>query len=312
MLRFFVRRAVSLVFVLFSLTFLTFLIGRLAPGDPILVLMGPRRDAATYARLTHLYGLDRPVLDQYLSYVVGLLHGDFGLSFRYEGRPVSELINQGAPISIQVGGLALVLSVVLGVPMGMLAALRQNTLVDRGIVGLTLVFYSVPSFVLIPLVWGINLAVYRAGYPSLPQAGWGTPEHVVLPVVVLAAANIGYIARLTRSSMLEVLRDDYVRTARAKGLAAHTVVLRHVLRNALLPILTYIGPSTAFLVTGAFVIENLFNIPGIGRISIEAIGQRDYPVIQGTTVILGVAVVLMNLVTDVLYHVFDPRIKLTE
>src|SRR5215210_1459117 len=123
MLRFFVRRAVSLVFVLFSLTFLTFLIGRLAPGDPILVLMGPRRDAATYARLTHLYGLDRPVLDQYLSYVVGLFHGNFGLSFRYEGRPVSELINQGAPISIQVGGLALMLSIVLGLPMGMLAAL---------------------------------------------------------------------------------------------------------------------------------------------------------------------------------------------
>src|SRR4051794_27213731 len=171
MLRFLARRAVSLVFVLFSLTFLTFLIGHLAPGDPILVLMGPRRDAATYARLTHLYGLDRPVLDQYMSYVLGLLHGDFGLSFRYEGRPVAELIDQGAPISIQVGGLALLLSMLLGVPMGMLAALRQNTLIDRSIVGLTLVFYSVPSFVLIPLVWGINLAIYRAGYPSLPQAG---------------------------------------------------------------------------------------------------------------------------------------------
>ena len=312
MLRFFVRRAVSLVFVLFSLTFLTFVIGRLAPGDPILVLMGPRRDPATYARLTHLYGLDRPVLEQYLSSIRGLLRGDFGLSFRYEGRPVMELLSQGVPISIEVGGLALLLSVLLGVPMGMLAALRQNTPLDRGIVGLTLLFYSVPSFVLIPLVWGINLAIYRAGYPRLPQAGWGTPEHLVLPVMVLAAATIGYIARLTRASMLEVLRDDYVRTARAKGLPAHTVVLRHVLRNALLPILTYIGPSMAFLVTGAFVVENLFNIPGIGRISIEAIGQRDYPVIQGTTVILGVAVVLMNLLTDVLYQVFDPRIKLAE
>ena len=310
MLRFFARRAVSLVFVLFSLTFLTFMIGHLAPGDPILVLMGSRRDQATYARLTHLYGLDRPLIEQYATYAVGLLHGDFGLSFRYEGRPVSELIERGVPVSITVGGLALLFSLLLGVPLGMLAALRQNTAIDRGIVGLTLVFYSVPSFVLIPLVWGINLALYRAGYPSLPQAGWGTPDHLILPVLVLAAANTGYIARLTRSSMLEVMGEDYVRTARAKGLPDHIVVIRHVLRNALLPIITFVGPATAFLVTGAFVVENLFNIPGIGRISIEAIGQRDYPVIQGTTIILGVAVVVMNLVTDVLYRVFDPRIRL--
>lgn len=312
MLRFLARRAVSLVFVLFSLTFLTFLIGHLAPGDPILVLMGPRRDPATYARLSHLYGLDRPLLEQYAGYVAGLLHGDFGLSFRYEGRPVSELIAQGVPISVEVGGLALVLSVIAGVPLGMLAALKQDSVIDRAIVGLTLALYSVPSFVLIPLIWGVNLALFRAGYPNLPQAGWGTPDHVVLPVLVLAAANIGYIARLTRSSMLEVLRDDFVRTARAKGLHERTIVGRHVLRNALLPIITYVGPAMAFLVTGAFVVENLFNIPGIGRISVEAIGQRDYPVIQGTTIILGIAVVLMNLVTDISYQVFDPRIKLTE
>ena len=312
MLRFLARRAVSLVFVLFSLTFLTFLIGHLAPGDPILVLMGPRRDPATYARLSHLYGLDRPLLEQYAAYVAGLLHGNFGLSFRYEGRPVGELIAQGVPISVEVGGLALVLSVIGGVPLGMLAALKQDSVIDRAIVGLTLALYSVPSFVLIPLIWGVNLALFRAGYPNLPQAGWGTPDHVVLPVMVLAAANIGYIARLTRSSMLEVLRDDFVRTARAKGLHERTIVGRHVLRNALLPIITYVGPAMAFLVTGAFVVENLFNIPGIGRISVEAIGQRDYPVIQGTTIILGIAVVLMNLVTDISYQVFDPRIKLTE
>ena len=310
MLRFIARRAVSLIFVLFSLTFLTFMIGRLAPGDPILQLMGSHRDEATYVRLTHLYGLDRPLLEQYVTYVVGLLHGDLGLSLRYEARPVSELIGQGVWISITVGGLALLLSVVLGIPLGMLAALKQNSTTDRGIVGITLVLYSVPSFVLIPLLWGINLAIYRAGYPILPQAGWGAPEHLVLPVLVLAAANIGYIARLTRSSMLEVMHNDFVRTARAKGLPEHMVVTRHVLRNALLPIITYVGPSTALLVTGAFVIETLFNIPGIGRISIEAIAQRDYPVIQGTTIILGGAVVLMNLVTDVLYQVFDPRIKL--
>lgn len=310
MAQFLTRRALSLIFVLFSLTFLTFLIGRLVPGDPILVLMGPRRDPDTYARLRHLYGLDRSLIEQYLRYVGGLLRGDFGLSFRYEGRPVRELIAQGVPISLLVGGLALALSVLAGVPLGMFAALRHNSLVDRGIVGLTLAFYAVPSFVLIPLLWALNLAAYRAGWPSLPQAGWGRPAHLVLPILVLAAANIGYITRLMRSSTLEVLRDDYVRTARAKGLRERTVVLRHVLRNAILPVLTMLGPATAFLVTGAFVVENLFTIPGIGRISIEAIGQRDYPVIQGTTIILGVTVVIMNTLTDLLYRVFDPRIEL--
>jgi peptide/nickel transport system permease protein/oligopeptide transport system permease protein len=306
------RRAVSLVFVLFSLTLLTFLIGRLVPGDPILVLMGPRRDPATYARLRHQYGLDRPLVAQYFSYIGELLQGDFGLSYRYEGRPVLDLIRQGIPISLQVGGVALALSVAAGIPLGALAAFRQNSALDRGIIVATLALYAVPSFVLIPLIWAANLALYRAGLPSLPQAGWGQPIHYVLPVATLAAANIGYIARLTRSSVLEVLRSDFVRTARAKGLLRWTIVTRHVLRNGLLPVLTLLGPATAFLVTGAFVVENLFNIPGIGRIAIEAIGQRDYPVIQGTTVILGVAVVLMNTLTDLLYQVLDPRIAASE
>ncbi len=312
MARFLARRAVSLVFVLFSLTFLTFMIGHLAPGDPILLLMGNRRDPEAYARLLHLYGLDRPLLQQYVAYVAGLLHGDFGLSFQYEGRPVRDLIAQGVFISLEVGGLALLLSVLVGVPLGMLAALRQWSIADRGIVGVALALYSVPSFVLIPLIWSVNLAIYRAGLPNLPQAGWGKPEHFVLPVLVLAAANVGYITQLTRSSMLEVLREDYVRTARAKGLPQRIIVYRHVLRNAVLPLITLLGPATAFLVTGAFVVEVLFNVPGIGRISVEAVGRRDYPVIQGTTVILGIAVVVMNLVSDLLYQVFDPRISLTE
>ena len=312
MARFFARRAVSLVFVLFSLTLLTFLVGHFAPGDPILVLMGPRRDPDTYARLRHLYGLDQPMIEQYLRYIAGVLRGDFGLSFQYEGRPVGELIGQGLAISIEVGGLALLLSVLVGIPLGMLAALRQHTVVDRGVIGAALLLYSVPSFVLIPLIWGVNLALYRAGLPNLPQAGWGEPQHLVLPVLVLAAANVGYITQLTRASMLEALREDYVRTARSKGLPQRTVINRHVLRNAILPIITLLGPATAFLVTGAFVVEVLFNIPGIGRLSIEAVGRRDYPVIQGTTIILGVAVVIMNLISDLLYQVFDPRIRLME
>ncbi|HJZ46013.1 MAG TPA: ABC transporter permease [Roseiflexaceae bacterium] len=312
MLRFVARRGVSMIFVLFSLTFLTFIIGHLAPGDPILVLMGPRQDPVTYTRLRHLYGLDQPLLTQYFNYLANLIRGDFGLSFSYEGRPVRELIGQGLPISFGVGGLALLASVCLGVPLGIFSALHDGSLADRGAVALALGLYSIPSFVLIPLIWMVNLALFRAGYPNLPQAGWGTPSHIVLPVLVLAAANVGYITQLTRSSMLEVLRDDYVRTARAKGLFERTVIARHVLRNALLPLITLLGPMTAFLVTGAFVVEVLFNIPGIGRTAVEAVGRRDYPVIQGTTVILGIAVVVMNSISDLLYHVFDPRIGLTD
>ncbi len=309
MWRILLRRTAGLAFVLFSLTFLTFLIGRLVPGDPIQMLMGSRRDPETYQRLRELYGLDQPVLDQYLAYLGSLLRGDFGLSFRYEGRPVRDLIADGVPISLGVGGLALLLSAAVGIPLGLVAALRHGSLLDRGVVGLTLALYALPNFVLIPLIWAANLALYRAGLPSLPQAGWGSPAHLVLPVLVLTAANLGAIARLTRAATLEVLREDYVRTARAKGLRERVILRRHVLRNAILPVITLLAPSLAFLVTGTFVVENLFNVPGIGRIAIEAIGQRDYPVIQGTTVILGLAVVLMNALADLLYQVFDPRIR---
>lgn len=312
MLQFLVRRALSLVFVLFSLTFLTFMVGRLVPGDPIQVLMGARRDPATYARLRHQYGLDQPLLTQYVAYAGGLVHGDFGLSFRYEGRPVRDLIAQGIPVSIQVGGIALLLSLAIGIPLGLIAAFRRESLADHAITVVTLALYAIPSFVLIPLLWAMNLALYRAGYPSLPQAGWGKPEHYVLPVLTLAAANVGYMTRLTRSATLEIVASDFIRTAYAKGLHNGTIIGRHVLKNALLPILTLLGPATAGLVTGAFVIENLFNIPGIGRIAVEAIGQRDYPIIQGTTVILGVAIVIMNTITDILYRVVDPRITLAE
>ncbi len=311
-MQFLVRRALSLVFVLFSLTFLTFMVGRLVPGDPIQVLMGARRDPVTYARLRHQYGLDQPLLTQYVAYAGGLVRGDFGLSFRYEGRPVRDLIAQGIPVSIKVGGIALLLSLALGIPLGLIAALRRESLVDHAITGVTLALYAIPSFVLIPILWAMNLALYRAGYPSLPQAGWGKPEHYVLPVLTLAAANVGYMARLTRSATLEIVASDFIRTAYAKGLHNSTIIGRHVLKNALLPILTLLGPATAALVTGAFVIENLFNIPGIGRIAVEAIGQRDYPIIQGTTVILGVAIVVMNTITDILYRVVDPRITLAE
>lgn len=304
------KRLISLPFVIFSITFITFLVGYLAPGDPILAMMGSRNDPATYERLRHLYGLDLPWYQQYWNYLSGLLQGNLGLSFRYQGRPVWDMISTGVPVSFELGITALSFSLTLGVPVGLWAALRQNSLFDRISMTLMLILFAVPSFVLIPVLRWINYQFYLRGLPSLPVAGWGRPEHWILPVIVLAAASMGYMARLTRSSMLDVLREDYIRTATAKGLHERRVYWVHAFRNALLPVITVVGPSIAFLVTGAFVVENLFAIPGIGFLSVQAISQRDYPVIQSTTVLLAVAVVGMNLVTDILYGVLDPRVAL--
>ena len=303
------RRALSLLFVLFSVTFLTFIVSYLAPGDPIRNMMGGRQDPVRYEFLRHLYGFDQPWYQQYFTYLVHLLQGNLGYSFKYPERPVWDLIATGVPVSLKLGAMALLISLLIGVPAGVLSAVWQNTWRDTSIMGVMLALYSVPSFVIIPIVWVIDLALYRAGLPSLPVAGWGTPQHVILPVLVLAAANVGFIARIMRNSMLEVMRQDFVRTARAKGLTERLVRQRHILRNALLPLLTVVGPAAAFLVTGAFVVENLFAIPGIGYLSVQAIGQRDYPVIQATTLMLALAVVVMNLVTDLAYTFADPRVR---
>jgi peptide/nickel transport system permease protein/oligopeptide transport system permease protein len=305
------KRLGGLAFVLFSLTFITFMVGHLAPGDPIQTLLGNRFDPVRYEQLRHEYGLDKPLHEQYLAYLWGLLHGDLGKSFKYAGRPVSEILAQGVPVSLQLGAVALLVSTLVGVPAGVYAALNHARVSDRVIMVVMLGLFSIPSFVLIPIIRYFDFLAYDAGLPSLPVAGWGAPEHWVLPVFVLAAGTAGYITRLTRASMLEVLRQDYIRTAYAKGLYERTVVARHALRNALLPVVTVLGPSTAFLVTGAFIVESIFSVPGIGFLSVQSIGQRDYPVIQATTLLLGFAVVLMNLATDLLYMALDPRIRTT-
>lgn len=305
------RRLLSLVFVIFSITFVTFIVGYLAPGDPILVLMGARRDPELYQNLRHQYGLDQPWSKQYFDYVAGLMQGNLGKSYHYQNRTVNDILGSGVLVSMQLGGVALLLSLLLGIPAGIFSALRQNSWLDRGNLVVMLALFSIPSFVLIPVLRAINYFIfYQNGLPSLPAAGWGKPGHWVMPVLVLAAANMGYIARLTRSSMLETLRQEYIRTAEAKGLRRYQITYGHAFRNALLPIVTVIGPSLAFLVTGAFVVESLFAIPGIGFTAVQAIGQRDYPVIQGATVVLAIAVVLMNLLTDLAYTFFDPRIRL--
>ena len=309
MARFVARRLFSLIFVLFSITFLTFLVGYLAPGDPIQAMMGSRRDPKIYARLQHEYGLDRPFVEQYTAYIDGVLHGDLGKSYRFAGRPVWDLIKTGVPVSAELGLTALALSLLIGVPVGMLAAIRADGLFDRLSTVVMLLIYSVPGFVIAGVLQIAQVVAYQNKLPSLPTSGWGRPEHWVLPVVVLAAATTGYLATLTRSSMLEVLGQDYVRTARAKGASQARVMLRHALRNALIPIVTVLGPSVAFVVVGSFAVENVFRVPGIGFVAVQAIGTRDYPVIQSVTLMLALAVVVMNLLTDMAYTVLDPRIR---
>jgi ABC-type dipeptide/oligopeptide/nickel transport system permease component len=272
--------------------------------------MGNQRDPVVYENLRHLYGLDRPWYEQYGRYLAGLARGDLGMSYRYARRPVTELLGGGIAVSLSLGGVALGLSLALGLPIGMYAAFRHNRWGERLTMVPMLALFAIPSFVLIPILQWINYQLFARGWPALPAAGWGSPQNWVMPVIVLAAGNLGYLSRLTRANVLEVLRQDYVRTARGKGLPERTVRAGHVLRNALLPIVTVIGPALAFLVTGAFVVESLFSIPGVGFLSVQAVQQRDYPVIQGTVVVLTLAVVVMNLVTDLTYSVLDPRVRL--
>ena len=314
MLRTLRRRLLGLIFVLVGVSFLTFIVGYLAPGDPVQVLMGNRHDPALHRQLLHFYGLDRPWWQQYGSYLWHALHGDLGTSFQYQGTSVTTIIGRGVPVSLELGGLALVVTLLVGVPVGLIAALRRDSALDLASMAVMLVLYAIPTFILAPAILAVDVVSCNAGgrWPCLPVYGWGSPDHLVLPLLVYAAGGVAYVARLTRASVLEVLGRDYIRTARAKGLGPLRLNLRHVLRNALIPIVTYIGPSVAFLVTGAFVIEYIFNIPGIGYQTIQSLGQRDYPVVEGTTLLLATAVVVMNLLTDLAYTWLDPRIRADE
>jgi oligopeptide transport system permease protein len=236
-----------------------------------------------------------------------LLQGDFGPSFRVRDFTVAELIVSGFPASLQVGGLAILLAIVIGISLGAFAALRQNTAADYAVMGVAMTGIAVPNFVMAPLltlVFGVYLSL-------LPVAGWGGGSFAnkILPVVALALPQIAYIARLTRGSMVEVLNANYVRTARAKGLRERLVVVRHSLRGALLPVISYLGPATAAVITGSVVIESIFGIPGIGRYFIEGALNRDYTLVMGVMVFYAVLIILLNLVVDLLYAVLDPKVR---
>ena len=318
MIQFLVKRFIGLLFVVIAVTFITFILGYFAPGDPIRDLLGNHYTPALYASLKHSYGLDLPWYQQYFNFIAGLFRFDFGTSLHIEGRSVASILAQGVPVSAELAFWALLVQLAIGIPLGIVSALRANTWIDTVNMGAMLTIYALPPFVAAVFFQVIVVWIDQHTGATWPVSNWGTPwqyslsdiSYKIGPIVVFALGGTAFFARLSRTSMLEVLRQDYVRTARAKGLIEHMVIRRHALRNAMIPLLTVVGLALGTLITGAFFIENIFNIPGIGYETVQSINDRDYPVIQATVVLLAVGVVIGNLLADIFYTVADPRIKI--
>lgn len=311
MYRFWLSRAIGLVIVLLGITFITFIMGYFAPYDPIRAMMGIRSvtDPSLYHQLKHEYGLDLPWWQQYYNFVFNALHGDFGYSYKYVSRPAWDLIKDGVGVSAELGLEVLALTLIIGIPLGILSALRANTHTDTAITTATMLFYTFPDITLIVLFQLLMIWLYTNSLPYLPVAGWSGWQARIGPVLITATTGVGYFSRITRATVLEVLQQDYVRTARAKGLSENAVIWLHVLRYASIPLLTVIGPSLAYIVTGLYITENFFNIPGIGYLTIQAVNDLDFPVIQATTILFSTAVVFFNALTDIAYGIVDPRIR---
>ncbi len=317
MVQFLVKRLIGLVFVILCVTFITFVLGYVAPDDPVTQLLGQHYTHAAYLQLRHAYGLDLPGYQQYYNFLTGLFRLDFGFSFQYKSRQVWDILKGGLPVSLELGLWALMIQLLVGIPLGIASAIRANSWIDTTNMAVMLTLYAIPAFILGVFVQIFIVWMDQTYGLNWPVANWGNPwqysltdiQFKIVPILVYAAGGTAYFARLARTSMMEVLRQDYVRTARAKGIRERFVVYRHALRNAMIPLVTVLGVSIGFLVTGAFFIERIFNIPGIAEITLGSIDYRDYPVIQATTVILAIGVVLGNLLSDVLYTVVDPRIK---
>jgi len=297
-------RLLGLIPTLLVLITIAFFLIRIAPGGPFdgeKVLPPEIR-----ANLDAKYHLDEPLLQQYFRYLGQILTFDFGPSFQYKDWTVNELIARGFPVSATVGGLAMMLAFVVGTLVGTLAALRQNSAVDYSVMGVAMLGVSIPNFVIAPLLI-LGLAVY-GGW--LPAGGWDWSwQRMVLPVVTLALPVIAYIARLTRGSMIEVLHSNYIRTARAKGLPERLVIFRHALKPAILPVISYMGPATAALITGSVVIERIYSIPGLGSYFVQGALNRDYTLVMGVVVFYGIVIILLNFIVDLLYAWLNPRIR---
>jgi oligopeptide transport system permease protein len=297
------RRFLWIIPVLFVVSIITFSLMHAVPGGPW--DREKKLPDATVARLNAKYGLDDPIYIQYVTWAGKFLQGDLGPSYRYIDRSVNDIVADGIWTTVQLGVMAFLLSVIVGIPLGIFAALGHNRGPDYLSTSISIVGIATPSFVLAMLL----IVFFAVNLGWFPTGGWKGPQYWVLPTIALAGFPIAVIARYTRASMLEVTRKDFIRTAHSKGLSDQAVVSRHMIRNALIPVVTILGPTLAFLVTGSFIIETIFGIPGIGRFYVTAIGTRDYGLLMAMTMLYAFAVAFLNVVVDVLYAYIDPRIR---
>ena len=303
--RYFLKRLAGAVPTLFIIITLAFFLIRLAPGGPF--DQEQTLPPEILANLQRAYGLDQPMAVQYGRYLDALAHGDFGPSFKYKDFTVTELIGQGFPVTLELGVIALTLALLLGIPLGVLASLHHNSVLDYLTMSIAVVGITIPSFVVLPflgLLFGVHLH-------WLPVAGWepGSLRHLVLPVIALCLPPLAYVARMTRGSLLEILGSPYIRTAFAKGLPLHVVILRHALRPALLPVASYLAPAVASIMTGSLVVESIAGLPGIGRYLVQGALNRDYTLVMGMVIIYSALLIAMGLIVDLLYAWLDPRIR---
>ncbi len=304
MVKYVIKRIGYALLTIFLISVLTFAVMNMIPGGPF--LSEKAVSAETTKSLKIKYGLDKPLPVQYLTYMGNLLHGDLGVSIKQQGRTANDIISKTFPVSARLGGLAILLALILGVVMGSVAALNRGKWADSLLMVISTLGIAVPSFVVasfLLITFGVNLHI-------LPTLGLKTPLHYIMPVAALSFYPMAYITRLMRSSMLDALNQDYIRTAKAKGVSKFVMLFKHAMRNAIIPVITYVGPLLAYTMTGSFVVEKIFTIPGLGREFINCITGRDYPMVMSTTIFLAILLVTMNVLVDICYKLVDPRIKL--
>jgi oligopeptide transport system permease protein len=307
MLRFIGRRLLVAIPTLFLVVTVAFFMMRAAPGSPF--DLDRKLPVEIERNVKAKYGLDKPLHEQYVNYLADAVRGDFGPSLKYRDKTVIQILKENYPVSLRIGGYAIILASIIGVALGVLAALRQNRPADYGVMTVAILGVCIPTFVTAPVL----ILFFASKLQWLPNGGWnnGALKNLILPVIVLALPQIAIISRLTRAGMVEVLHSNYVRTARAKGLPERRIVTRHALRAALLPLVSYLGPACAGLLTGSLVVEQIFNLPGLGKFFVISAMQRDYTVVMGMVIFYAALILVLNLIADLLYAALDPRVKLS-
>jgi oligopeptide transport system permease protein len=307
MLRFLFRRLLVAIPTLFLVITVAFFMMRAAPGSPFVNerQLSPQIEAVVMAK----FGMDKPLHEQYVDYLSGVVKGDFGPSLKYRDKSVLDILNENYKVSLILGGVSILLAAMIGMSLGVIAALRQNRIADYFTMGVAILGVCIPTFVTAPLL----VMVFASKLGWLPTAGWngGALANLILPITVLALPQIAIISRLTRAGMIEVLRSNYIRTARSKGLPESLIVRKHALRAAILPLVSYLGPAAAGLLTGSLVVEKIFNLPGLGKFFVISALQRDYTVVMGMVIVYALLILVLNLIADMIYAALDPRVRLS-